>query len=233
MASPTKGDRFLIRVEEANELIIADGAIRETHADASLFTQFPVGRGAVISDHKQDAPSLIAVDLLITDTPVDTPESNIPSSFSIGSKVVSVKGGGPSALLSGDLLGAINEIAAGSDINTKAPSEFLERGKAVYQRLLDVAKAGLLLTVSSSHRTYENMVLTRIELPVDTAERITIIGCEFQQILFADSQEVEILVVNQPRNKSEKDKGSQEATLEDNASATQAKSLLSAVSGLF
>lgn len=217
MATAERNDQFTIEVADFSELIIADGSLRESHVDASIFTQFPVGRGSVISDHKQDAPSFLNVDLLITDTPKVTPETNTPDGFQIAAKVLSASGT--------------------TTVDTVGPTSFLERGKIVYQRLLEIAQEGLLLTVTTSRRTYENMVLTRVDLPVDSSERATIISCDFQQILFADSQEVPILVVEQPQNKVEVNRGNQETSLDsedaENASGTtgQTQSILSSILG--
>ena len=224
MATATKGDRFEIVIAETNELIIVDAALRETHADAALFTQFPVGKGSNITDHKQNAPAFLSADLLITDSPVDTPESNVDSGFRIEPQRVSVR------LQSSNPLFPISTSAS---IDTKGPNSLLQRGKEVYTRLQEVIRDGLLLSITTSRRVYENMVLTRLEVPVDNSERATIISCDFQQITFAESETAEVEVVEEPNLKKEKNKGAQPAVEETSPAQQNRSALAAATSALF
>lgn len=186
------------------EAIIADGAIRETHADAAVLTRYPIGNGAPITDHHVTAPSLISVDLIITDTPIDTPESAVDPGYRILGQKVSVRG------------------ASFGSVDAKGPSQYINRGRIMYDRLYQLMTNAERVSVVTSRRAYIDVVITRLEMPVDSHDRSTIISIDFEQIRFAESEQTEIKRVSAPKLLKKKSKNDGSPTPETGGAAANA-----------
>lgn len=188
------------------ELILADGALSETHGDATEYSQFPVGRGGFITDHRLQLPAELSVDLFFTDTPSRTPETNVPSGFAIETQIIDTPAG---------------------RVGSQGPNQKLERGRIVYERLLELQREGVLLTLLTSRRAYTNMVIVNLEVPVQGSERSTEFLIDFRQIEYANTSTTEIVVVPEPTLQAKKDGGNKDGK-EDAPGTGRSRSMLRA-----
>lgn len=203
----------------AETLVIPDGLMRELHSDTAAPTQFPVGKGSVITDHFQVAPAFFSCEILVTDVPINPPETQGTPGWGY--------------------VGTPARAPDGTVYETTRPAFDLDRTRRVYAELLKAQRAGVLFRINSTLRTYRNMALTNVDLPRDTQGTDVTIQLDFVEIRRATSREVLIEVVPEPKLRSKTERGNQEASEvePETDAAGGGESLLSAalrgIGGLF
>jgi hypothetical protein len=152
------------------EVLLCDGTLREAPYFSSMATQYPVGRGRQITDHIQEMPLTLSVDLLVTETPNRAWASGEVTDFSIVES--SQKQGGNTATFLGPS-------------RTLAP---FERARNLVSRLNILRLTGQLVTVTTAIGQYERMAVLTINPPVEGGNQSVVVTVDFQQITIADSQ---------------------------------------------
>lgn len=83
-----------------------------------------------------------------------------------------------------------------------------DRGEQAYQKLLNLKNRGFLAFISTSLREYEQMAMTSLSIPRDSARGDSVfISLSFRQVLIAISQEVEAPEPTMERAKPRKPAG--------------------------
>ena len=153
----------------AEEIIECDGTLREAPSYSSMASQYPVGRGSVTTDHIQENPLNLIVDLFVTETPLRALENEQIDDFSIDDQTSKVGGG--DALFFGPN-------------RTLAP---FERSRALVDRLNALRLSGQLVTVTTALGQHGNMAIIAIGAPIEGSDHSVVITVDFQQIRIADS----------------------------------------------
>jgi hypothetical protein len=197
--------QFLIIVEDPSEVITVSGALNESYDDSVLVSDHPIGRDANVIDHIQPLPAALSADLLITDTPSRVPTDNIPDGYDLVTQQHSY---------------------AGQEIESVGPTIELQRGRIIYQRLLELKTAGARMAVATSRRLYGNMVIVSVSPTVSNDDWTLVLPVVWREVQIANSRETSIKVVAEPKLKTSADAGTQETSTEDAASAGPPQDLL-------
>lgn len=146
--------------------------IEERHSDELAITQHPVESGAAITDHAYKIPPSVMIEAGWSNSPVP-----------MGSNLLDIPG----------LLGLPGQIAQGLidtlNIFSTAPN-FV---KGIYDQLLALQDTATLLTVMTGKRSYDNMLITRLETVTNSeTENALIIRITCQQIIIVQTQVVTV-----------------------------------------
>ena len=175
------------------ELIKLDCTPNETHTITNVVTEHPLEDGSVISDHIIRKPKTLSLTGIISDDPINlssTLVGNIAGigSAYIGSKLASIKKVGKFA----PALGAAAN-ATFSLIGNAILSESKRRSVSNYQVLEDAADQGLILTIHTSLKTYDKMVIESISVPRDSKNSNALyFTATFKEIVVATTKVVSI-----------------------------------------
>lgn len=179
---------------QPEELIFVDGTLRESHALSSILSEYPVGRGAVTTDHSQSQPRRFTADLYVSETPLRALERELVTDFDVREDVRNY---------------------GGQDARTIGPSRTLaafERARALFDRLDQLRESGALMTLTTAMGQMPDAAITRIDVTHESSESASVIAVEWQQITIADSEET--LDVEVPRLRRARDAGQQNGTAE-------------------
>ncbi len=181
-----------------------DATIAETHSSSATVTERNVEKGANITDHVRPAQDRISVEAVVTNAPIRTPSGNID-----GAK------------------GDYDQIVANSSIGIRAPAfvgipggsirqplqtfatvlkfdKSFDRVRNVYEELVAIVSAPLLVSIDSGIRTYEDMVITSLSAP-RTVEDAIHFSFEATHVRFVESSTVNI--ASAPEAKGRKKEG--------------------------
>lgn len=204
---------YLVPEDPAFEIIDFSITLNENHIESSIPTAFPIETGGSIADHLIHEPATFSCTVEVTESP-HVPMLN------------------PSA--AGQVEGVAYAASVVERVVTPVPTTF--RGVArldptrslvteTHERLSALRVAGIEMTVITSLRDYENMIITSVELPREPLSlgrgRFTI---SFQQILTVTSATVAAPNPAEPRGAALKEKGAQAKTLTDEESKARIKS---------
>lgn len=124
------------------DTLTIDATLSETHSSKVTVTRHPVEQGVKITDHKLREPDGLVMDCIITNDPMPTTDSETPAQY-------------------------VNP--SGQTFNYAAKSSYEpDRASKAYQTLLSLLDSPDLLSVVTSLRNYDNMVLTDITAPRDS-----------------------------------------------------------------
>jgi hypothetical protein len=140
--------------------VAVDAVLREVHHLAGEATTHPVESGSDISDHYRPAPRAVELEGVITDTPI-----GIPGSHASGAKLVQHTFEIPKELF-GMRLGPIPISIAGPSQQGSVTtfSATMERVRATWEDFEAMFAERKVITVVTSLRTYDDMVLTELEV---------------------------------------------------------------------
>lgn len=194
------------------EIIFVDGTLREVHTESSIASMFPVGRGRDTTDHLQDQPSSLSVEIIVTESPLRALEVEQVSDYDVTESSLSFRD---------------------QDVENIGPTRALsafERSRALFERLDALRKEGALLTVTTALRQSGSMAITGISAPVEGSQQSVTFAVDFLQIRIADSEET--LDVEVPRLNREEDAGNENGTDEGTEAEVVPRSGLQALRGL-
>lgn len=164
----------LVYVEEGGfdfKQVFFDVTLKEAPSHSSTVTRHPVVRGIQTTDHVQIEPDVLTFEVFVTNTPtrsvdVDGAVGAYESeSVKIATRSLSA---GAQASNTGQVKNAIwktNESNFQKKVLT-FPRPF-NRVQAVYEQLEKLRRSATLLTVETSYRVWDSMILTKIEAPRD------------------------------------------------------------------
>ena len=169
-----RGPRFVWIQPDVGPAIYFDLIVSETQTNTSEVTDHPVEIGSDVSDNVRHPPEHIAIEAVVTNSPTEaqakivggwTPQQpvqlTIPK-FEPPLSLTSVIAAGVSAL--GDLLfGTPPTIAT-----VMVPNGPSDRIAQVHNTLTALERAGSIVSVVGSTKTYDNMIITSVT--VDRAE---------------------------------------------------------------
>jgi len=114
-----------------------DTIVNEQHVMSNQVTDHPVEIGANVSDHSRPEPDMLQLECIITNHP-----------FSPDQRERSIRQGS-------------------TTITSNQPDEVPDRAAVSYAQLKDLRDTGALLTVQTSLRQYDSMVLQSLTIPRD------------------------------------------------------------------
>lgn len=157
-----------------------DAVVSEQHSLTSTITDHPVEEGASVSDHSRPEPPRVQLDCIVSNTPLANRRSS-----------------------------TVRDSASGRSFVVTAEQE-PSRGKNAYDRLLQLQEAGSLITVVTSLRTYESMVIESISIPRDAktsnALRFTV---QLKRVRVVKNKLTRVVVAKDPRAGGKVKTGSQ------------------------
>ncbi len=160
---------YLLPDTDDSLIVVFDLTVSEGHEATSEVTEHPVEQGSVITDHVRQNPQSVTQEMFVTNTPIedigrgsiDVLELDLPRYEP------------PLQPTPGSLFGAIETGI--KDLITGGPSPIkvqvlnfgqpFDRIKEIHDQLLDLWNASATMSVVTSVRTYDTMVLTSIGLP--------------------------------------------------------------------
>lgn len=177
--------------------IAFDATIREQHISTSIVTEHPVEKGANVSDHVRPELDKLSVDVFVTNTPIHLPTTNMAG---VGGRVspldltVPVKNQlpiavpGVGAILAG--AGVLDSTITQRVQVLQFDSEF-DRVRDIYDALRTLEESATLVSVFTSLREYDNMIIKSLSAPrtVQDGNAITF-TFEAQAIRFVETKRV-------------------------------------------
>lgn len=158
-----------------------DATISETHTRSAQVTDHPVERGANVTDHVRIEPDGLVIEGMV---------SNTPLSFDQIKRYVRA--------------GGVEIETTNFDETPRGVRGYAERA---YERLREIMDAGTVITVVTALRTYDNMVLQSLSVPVTVqsgdALRFT---ATFKQVVLV-SNKITTVDTSTPRGKAKQAKG--------------------------
>jgi hypothetical protein len=178
--------------------VVFDTTISETHEQAAEVTKHPVEKGADVTDHVRTMPGPFSCEVFVSNTPIEDSTGR----------------------------GAVQsvQLQSGQSVQAFTFTEDFDRIKETYDALTTLQSRAAVMSVITSIRTYDNMVLTLVSAP-----RTESGGSSFN-LTFEPLNTVETLTVTapqplEPRGTLSKNKGAQSPKPPNSKDTAKGKSL--------
>lgn len=209
-----------------NETLGFDATMSETHDNVAEVTEHPVEDGSKIADHVRIQPFSFSCEVYITNTPIvdigrgsyQTFELQLPR-YEPPPRVASLIDAAVDAIKD-KILGPPPVLK----IQPLVFGEPFDRVKETYDRLTGIQKAGTLMSVLTSVRTYENMILASVSLPRDEIGGARF-NLDFKQIEIVQTETVAAPKPVEPRGAPGQKKGGQATKAVSGKDAVKSTSL--------
>lgn len=152
--------------------VMLDASIGEQHIGASQVTEHQVENGPDVADHIRPMPNKVSIDGIITNTPINTPTTQM---FGV--------------------TGRQEKIDAGStSYRALKFSDTFDRVKDAHNTITEALEGSALWTVTTTLARYENMVVVNYSVTrnAENGNSLRFVA-DFQQIRIVESQEVAAL----------------------------------------
>lgn len=225
---------YLLPEDDSYPPITFDLILSESHSHTSEITEHPVEVGANVTDHIRPLPTVLSLELFVTNSPVsefsgehtgeqitteiDVPHYEPPNEPTIG----------------GVFRLAAKGINAGLDAITGGPApkkaQFLgftdtfDRIKETHDTLLDLWQRGETMQVVTSTQIYDSMAFAQVQYPRTEAGGASF-SLEFKHIRTVTSETVKAPKPLELRGVPKANKGAQGAKKPDGKDAPKAASL--------
>lgn len=214
------------------EAMSFDATLREELSATALVTTYPVEGGADAADHVVPSVTTAVFECYVSDSPVEVPTSHMFGTTG-AVRPVPIDGGTLPKLERGATkkkAATYGKQSIKGDANALQFDRELARRERIYEALDALRKSRTLLTATGILRTLENVVITSLGAPLEAkdGEGITF-RLALTEVLFAESQIVEVPDPVEPRGRRSRDAG---ATATSDASAEQQQSIASRLSDL-
>lgn len=225
---------------KTGEIIAFDVTISDTHESTVEITSHPVEAGADITDHVRPLPDNLALDVYVTNTPVEISPGQGPAlSPYMGAyqnTLLAIPQWDPPIeptpgslfRLAAKGLNAVKDLITGGKPPTKATLLFFpavfDRIKEIHETLTRVMRAGTLCRVVTDTKNYDDMVITRVGLP-RTERGGADIAIDLVSIRQVTTATVTAPKPLEPRGAPGQSKGAQGAKPTKSADAVKAASL--------
>lgn len=208
------------------KFIVVDATLRELHSHSAVATSHPVEQGAPISDHVKPDQDLLSVEVYVTNTPIISPNVD-GANGDQGSNSLRVETKtqtkGAKVSREGQVTNAEYEgktVQASAGV-LKFPAPF-DRVVSVYEVLARLCKEGVEVTVVTSLRQWDSMLISSVSAP-GSPHAVTF-SVDFQEVRFADTENVgtpEALETRAERARRRGAQGTDDAEGEDISVAAQ------------
>lgn len=176
--------------------IIFDGTISETHDLTSTATKHAIEFGSSISDHVRRNPIGFACEVAVSDQPL----------YDLGRGEFKTK--------------RISIAGQSFDLKMLVFPEKIQRIKEVFDDLEGLIDRNSIVSIITSIKTYDNMVLVKIGLPRNSSSK-NIFSLQFEQIKIVDTATVPI-----PKTGIRKSGAKAKITVKDPKEKAKSESLL-------
>jgi hypothetical protein len=181
--------------------ITPDACVEEAHNSSADVTEDAVEVGAPVSDHVRQKPEELTLDIVISNSPIEQPVDQMSG---VTSSMQAVQ-------LTGQKQQATVLTFSGN----------FDRVGVVHDELIRLKNEGVLLTITTSLRTYDNMVLRSINANRNARLAHTLTAqLGFKQVRIAQTQTAPAPSI--PRASSRNARGQQAANAQTGQPATQA-----------
>ncbi len=160
---------YILPDTDQSLIVVFDQTQSEGHEATAEVTEHPVEQGSNIADHVRQNPIGLTLEMFVTNTPIE----DIGRGSIVSKELTIPRYSPPRQFTPGSLfniLGAAirDTIAGGPQTFNAQVLEFPEpfdRVKEVHEQLLELWRAGASMSVVTSTRTYDEMVITSLSLP--------------------------------------------------------------------
>lgn len=183
------------------QAIDLDATVRQQHEASATATEHPVETGANVSDHVRANLDRVSLEVVVSNQPITVPKTQMDGIGRASGGVTIVDG-------VGFVLAKANTLVFENDF---------DRVRTIYELLLDLQTSGTVVSVITSLREYESMVLQRVS-PVREASTgdALVATIEARQIRVVDSEVVEAPQPEQTRDAAPTNRGRQNTTASTN-----------------
>lgn len=130
---------FILKTDTSIDTVVLDCSVNEGHTAENDVTDHPVEKGFAVTDHVRNKPDTLSIEGVISNTP-----------FSRSQQLRTV-----------EAFGITFDSATDQDLTLGQPG-YAEQG---YMALRAIRDGGNLITVTTSLRTYDSMVMTSLVVP--------------------------------------------------------------------
>lgn len=222
---------ILYEVPGEVRVVVFDATVRENHGVSAVATEHPVARGANISDHVRPERRRLSAECHVTNTPLRSPNvdgaSGEISALELSttrrqfSRYAKAKSGG------GVDLAETEETAQTVQANVLQFSTDFDRVQTVYDLLDLLCTTGTEITVVTSLRQYDSMVIVDVGAPRDAGSRNAVLfTLEMVEISFAEMELVGTPEPLETRAERRNRRGSQGAEEEEGESRSLAAAMV-------
>lgn len=192
--------------------IMFDAVTRDAHESSATVTEHPVEEGANISDHVRPDLDRVTLEAVVSNTPVGIPTTQMEGVE------------GRQAGL--EIVDSVTNIVLAKASVLVFDGE-IDRVRTVYEELLRLEKAGVIVGIVTSLREYENMLIRRVS-PIREAStgNALFVTVEATEIRIATSEVVAAPDAEQTRDGTRSSRGRQQTSDSDDSTDTRSRSLL-------
>lgn len=176
------------------ETVVVDASVSETHTFGAQVTDYPVEKGAAVSDNIRATPVTLRVEAFISDFPL--------------------------------LNDGRGQASSGGVQGSQRPSARTETSKQILQKLRALQEQGVILTVDTGLKKYENMALVSIDVPRDKSLKNGLrVNLSLKEIRIVETQMVNIQKPKEPKGQGKTKGGPQTKKPADPATEEKKQSL--------
>lgn len=180
-----------LRTSFVEHILQFDCVTRETHEGTSVLTEHAVEDGSPLSDHKRADPRRISIEAIVTNTPLSFPPPWGDTSSTIGARVRKV---------------------ADVEANVLVFDAEFDRIQEVFEALDRLRVEAVPLTVATRLRTYEDVQIVNIQNPRESSDGDSLrFVVDIQEVRIAETRTVAAPEAREPRGRSRRNRGGQEA----------------------
>lgn len=210
---------FFVLADEF-QAVTFDATIRENHGTSAEATEHPVEQGAPVSDNVREERDRLSVEVHVTNTPVVSPNVD-GANGEVRQLQVTSTGKSFTRLANAKRNGEVEQAQREDNTRTLQAmvlqfANSFDRCSATYNLLTGLCKNGIELTIVTSLRQYDSMVIVDITAPRDAPSRHSIkFQMELVEMRFANSETVdspEPLETRAERSRRRGAQGAQENT---------------------
>lgn len=227
---------ILYTVDGEIRVVTFDATILENHSTTATATEHPVAAGVDITDHVRAERDTLSVEVHVSNTPIFSPnvdgangsvrQLEISSTRKQFSRLAQVK-------RSGEVENATLEDSTQTrQANVLQFSGSFDRVVSVYEVLTALAKAGQDVTVTTSLRQYDSMVILTVGTPREAGSRNAVkFTMDLAEIRFAETETVDTPEPLETRAERARRRGAQGAEETEEEERSMAAALVEDVAG--
>lgn len=178
------------------KVVVFDATIRELHGHSAVATKHPVEQGAPVTDHVKPDPDTLSVDVHVTNTPVVSPNVDGANgevrSMSLRTEA-RAQAKGAKVSREGKVTAAEYESKGlRSAANVLQFGGSFDRVGTVYEVLARLCKEGVEVTVVTSLRQWDAMLISRVTVPREAkgSRHAATFQVDFSEVRFAETETV-------------------------------------------
>lgn len=174
------------------DTLVLDASLKEDHSGDVKVTEHPVESGSSVADHARVEPETLTLEGMVSATPL---------ARAVARAVQAARPGTDSVL---------NAVRANAPDGTFGDTEY------ALAKLLDLKKAKQLVTVITSIRAYQNMLVTQLRFPRDPQSGEALyFTIAFREVQLVGVRRREVVVAKEPKANGKQAAGKQVAKPKD------------------